>query len=332
MKNKVVKIEVTKESIVYFFLFLTIGWFSYQIRDVIMGLFISLVIVGVMNPLVERLESFKFPRWLAILFLYLVFLSALFLMLWGVVPVIQQGAGLVKFLSLPANHIKFTQFDISRLIIDKIDQGFASFSQDFVSLIFMIFSNIIGVLGILVISFYLLLEHEKMDHYLFYLFGKEGKKRGKRVIDNLERKLGGWLRAEVALMFIVGTMSYLGFKFLGLKFALPLGILAGLLEIVPNIGPILASIPGILSGLAISPVTALVVAAWCFIVQQLENNLIVPKIMKSVVGVNPVITLLSLTIGFDLAGTAGMILAIPFYITAEVFFREFFSGLKKKSK
>ncbi|MCL5090768.1 MAG: AI-2E family transporter, partial [Patescibacteria group bacterium] len=137
------------------------------------------------------------------------------------------------------------------------------------------------------------------------------------VIDKIEVRLGSWVRSELLLMTFVGLLSYLGFRLIGLSFALPLAILAFLLEIVPNIGPTIAAFPAILVGLTSSTWQALAVAVWAFVVQQIENSILVPRIMKKVAGVNPLVTIISLAIGFKLAGVGGAILAVPTYIVLE---------------
>jgi len=127
-------------------------------------------------------------------------------------------------------------------------------------------------------------------------------------------------------MTIVGVLSFVGLRLLGIEFALPLAILAGLLEIIPNIGPIVSAIPAVLSGLTVSPLMGLAVAALYFLIQQIENSIIVPRVMQKVVGVNPLVTILSLAIGFKLAGVAGAILAIPVVLVIQVATSEIFTS------
>jgi predicted PurR-regulated permease PerM len=153
---------------------------------------------------------------------------------------------------------------------------------------------------------------------LTLLFGQGNEKKIESVIDEIERRLGGWVRGEIVLMTFVGVLSYIGFRIIGLHYALPLAILAFLLEIIPNVGPILAAFPAVLIGLTISPFHAVAAAALGFLVQQVENTILVPRVMKQVAGVNPLITIISLAIGFKLAGVGGAILAVPTFIVLEV--------------
>jgi len=132
-------------------------------------------------------------------------------------------------------------------------------------------------------------------------------------------------------MLVVGVLNYVGFLIIGINSALPLAILAFLLEIIPNIGPTLAAFPAIIIGLTISPYHALAVAGWCFLVQQIENSILVPRIMKRVAGVNPLVSILALAVGFKIAGIGGAILAIPTFIVLEVVISTFYSSRNKKT-
>jgi len=110
--------------------------------------------------------------------------------------------------------------------------------------------------------------------------------------------------------------------FLGLEFAMPLAVLAGVFEIIPNIGPTLSMVPAVIVGLSISPVMGLTVVALYFLIQQLENNLIVPKVMQKSIGLNPLVTLVVLMVGFNLAGVVGMFLAIPIFLALYIIVKE----------
>lgn len=294
-------------------------------------MFVAIILMGAINPVIDRLERKFLPRWLVILFVYLFLLGVLGAAIAGIVPpLVEQTSNLVQLVVGIPDQLSFLGLSSEKFRLQFQELG--GLPTQIVRLAVSVFSNIISIFVILVITFYLLMEHRNLDRYLFFLFGSDGRKRARKIIGELEKKLGGWVRAELLLMTIVGLLSYFGFRLLGLKFALPLAILAGILEVVPNIGPTLAAVPAIAIGLLDSPLTGLLVLAWCFIVQQLENNLIVPKLMEKSVGVNPLITILSLMIGFKLAGVMGAVLAIPVYLTIEIFLSEFIAAKKAKSE
>jgi len=139
--------------------------------------------------------------------------------------------------------------------------------------------------------------------------------------------MGRWFQGQLLLGVIVGVLVYLGLWILNVRFALLLAIIAGVLELVPYIGPVLAAIPGVILALFQGP---FLLAVWVLllyiVVQQLENYLIVPLVMKKAVGLNPVVVIIALLIGGKLAGVIGILLAVP----AAAVLAEFFRDIKRK--
>ena len=131
----------------------------------------------------------------------------------------------------------------------------------------------------------------------------------------LSKQLGGWIRGEFMLMLVIGLTSYIGFSLIGVPYALPLALLAGLLELLPNIGPIVAAVPAVALALMIGWPTALVTLVFCVILQQLENVFIVPRIMKQAANINPIISILLVLGGLEIMGVTGALLALPIYLT-----------------
>jgi predicted PurR-regulated permease PerM len=192
-----------------------------------------------------------------------------------------------------------------------------------------IFSNVLEIITILVFAFYLLMMREKLDDYLAPFFNDGKKKAIARIIDILEHRLGGWARGQLLLMFAVGLSTYVGLLILDIPFALPLAIFAGFLELVPYIGPFIAAVPAVIIGFGISPFLGFAAASLAFLIQQLENYVFVPKIMQRSAGVNPIITLIALAVGFQLAGITGLLISVPCAITLEVLARELYFSKKQ---
>jgi len=178
-------------------------------------------------------------------------------------------------------------------------------------------SNIISAFVIMFLTFYLLLEKKNFPKYSLEMFGENGKQKFITIIERLEVRLGSWVTAEFFLMTIIGILSYIGYLALGLKYAVPLAIFAGLLEAVPSIGPTVATVLAALVGFTVSPLIGVLTIAVGVVIQQLENNIIVPKIMKQKVGFNPLITILLIAAGAKLGGVVGAILALPIFLTLE---------------
>ncbi len=158
------------------------------------------------------------------------------------------------------------------------------------------------------------------------LFNKKEAERIISIFEKTEKRLGSWLTGELILMLVVGVMTYVGLTLIGVRYALPLSIIAGLLEVVPNLGPTIATIPAFIVGVAQSYFLGAATIALYFIVQQLENNVVVPMVMKKVIGLNPIITLISLIIGGQLFGVLGILLSIPLTLFIEVVLLEVVRG------
>jgi predicted PurR-regulated permease PerM len=127
-----------------------------------------------------------------------------------------------------------------------------------------------------------------------------------------QRKIGYWMQGQLLLGLLVGVLVYLGLMILGVQNALVLAVLAGVLEIIPVFGPIVSAIPAILFGMADGGVTTGVLVLGLFIIiQQFENHLIYPLVVKKMVGVSPILVILALIIGAKLAGFLGIILSVP---------------------
>ena len=321
------KIEISHRTIIFTVFFLISLYLLYQIRHILVALFVSLIVMSALTPAVDRLEKLKIPRVLSILVVYFLILGFLGITVAGIVPpLIDQTTTLIVWFPDYVDSLGLPTVD-HNIIASQIDQ-LGSIPASLLKIIVTLFSNLLSFFVLAVITFYLLIERKNLNQYLSILFGSGGEERAKRFVDELEGKLGGWVRAQTTLMFIVSLMAYFGLRLLGIDFALPLALLAGVLEIVPNIGPVLSAVPAVLAGLVISPLMGLGVVALYFLIQQIENTLIVPQVMKKKLGLNPLVTILSLAIGFKLAGIAGAVLAIPVMLLVQAVATETFASKK----
>lgn len=325
------RIEISSKTIIFTVLFLLSLNILWQVRSVIVLLFLSFMFMEILNPSVTWLEKQKIPRPLAIIALYILILSILSFALAGVAPIlIEQTTGLITTLPRLLANTHF--FGTSAIDWSSQFKIIETLPKNITKAILSLFSNIFSSFVFFVITFYLLLERKNFNKYSFTFFGKQGKNKVITIISNLEKRLGSWFNAQIILMTVIGLLSYFGYLLLGLHYAVPLAIVAGILEIVPNIGPTISTILAAIIGLTISPLTALLAVIWGITVQQLENNLIVPKIMKQTIGLNPLVTIVLLLTGAKLANIPGAILAIPVYLTVESVIRVLLPDLFNQTK
>jgi len=176
--------------------------------------------------------------------------------------------------------------------------------------------------AVAVFTFYLLLARSNTQHFLIGIITNDQRQRSLNLLDKIELRMGAWFRGQLILGLIIGVLSYIGLSLLGISYALPLALIAGVLEMVPTIGPIISAIPAMLIAVTVSPGLAALVALLYFIIQQLENHLFVPQVMMQTVGVAPLISIILLMIGGRLGGIGGIILAIPIYLVIETIVKE----------
>ena len=316
------RIDISHKTIFFVAGFLALLWALYQIIEVIILLFIAIILMAGLSPIVNSLQRYKIPKAISIALSFVVIVGFfVFLLSLVVTPLVHETQNLIKTLPQTFNQV------LPPGMIDTgvLQQELGNFSMNAVSYTLAIFGNILGFISVLVLTFYLLMEREKLDKLVAQFFtGRE--ELAQRIVNRIEYKLGSWLRGQLMLSLIIGVLVYTALFLLQIPFALPLAIIAGLFEVVPVIGPIISAIPAILIAFTISPLTALFVAGAFFLVQQLENHLIVPQVMKKAVGLNPLIVILAVSIGGKLLGISGALLAVPIAVVVQVISEEILKG------
>lgn len=314
------RIEISLRSIVSVFGLLAGFWVVYQIWEVVVALFISFIVISALRPLVDFLVQLRLPRTVAVLLVYITILLVFGLILGILIPpLLDQTARLINHIpGYVSDVVRFMQLDPAVINIGLLKEQIAPLSGNILRLTINIFNNILALISFLVITFYMFLERHSIERVVVTFLNRKQKEQVVRLLTKIEDKLGAWSRGELVLMTIIGVLTYFGLALLGVPFALPLAVFAGLLEIVPVIGPIVAAVPAFLVGLTTSPLLALAVTALYFIIQQIENHLLVPKVMERAVGLPPLVTILAISIGAKLMGVLGALLAVPVLVVGVV--------------
>jgi predicted PurR-regulated permease PerM len=302
------KIEISHRTIIFIIVLLAAIWFVLEIRDILYLLFIAYILKSALRPIVESLENRRIPKLVSILTIYVALIGLIMVTISSLVPaLVYQTTHFINNFPKYLEFIKpYYQIDIASLT-----QQLTPIGQNLISFTVNLFSNIVTMMTVLVFTFYLLLEHNRIENGIKRLIPDPLAEKVINTIESVESSLGAWLRGEFLLMFMIGLFSFIGLSILKVDYALPLSIIAGFMEIVPIIGPFIGGALAVLVALTTSPLLALAVLALYFIIQQLENNLIVPFVMKRAVNLTPLITIVALMIGSKLAGITGAVLAIP---------------------
>ena len=188
--------------------------------------------------------------------------------------------------------------------------------------------GIFGIVSILLLTFYLLVDSEKVFNLFVRLFPRRDRHRVSDISEMVAAKISAWLGGQMLLGLIIGTMSAIGFFFLGVPYFFVLAVIAGIGEMIPMVGPLLSAIPAVLVALTVSPGLGLAVAGFCWALQLIENNVLVPKVMGETVGLSAVTVIASLLIGSQLLGFVGALLAVPTAAIIQVLVEELYLAEK----
>lgn len=315
------EIRITTKTILTAVLVVFGIWLAIQLRAILLILFASLILALGLTPLVDWLTKKRVPRGLAV-FLVTIFLCLFFVGLGavGISPLIDQTQKLIQklpqFLDTLAQSPNAPEF--LRGFNQALAEQLSDVSRNILRATWGAFSGALTVVSVLFLTFYLLLDLENFKKLLLSFLSKADHRAAKDIIEEIETKLGVWLRTQFLLMIIVGMMTFLGLWLLRVDYALPLALIAGLLEMIPTLGPIIAAIPAVIVGFASSSLTGLGVLALAILVQQLENNLIVPKLMQKAVGFNPLLTMIIILVGGRLFGLLGILISVPATLVASI--------------
>jgi len=174
-----------------------------------------------------------------------------------------------------------------------------------------VFTGLFKTMIVLALSFYMIVKKDGAWGFVNTLVPKKYEAYAIDLIKRIQHQVGRWMLGQFILIAIIFVLEYAVLLLLQVPLAFTLAIFGGLLEVIPYIGPTVSVIPAFLIGLTISPLVAVGVLVAYILIQQIENHIIIPLLMKKAVGLNPVVIILVLLIGGKLAGIAGLILAVP---------------------
>jgi predicted PurR-regulated permease PerM len=300
-------------------------------------LFLAITLAEAIRPLVARLEHIRIPRPVGALLIYLALLALLGGIGWLLfTPLVTQASELANqtptYLAQAQTWIKDAQQallandPLSQALNALAGQALASLQAAVPSLLqfpFTLVSDVFGVLLsivlIVTISVFWLMSADKLRDFALGLTPEQARAGGELLFSDLGRTLGGWVRGTLVAMLLIGAFTALGLALLGVPYALLLGILAGLLEIIPYLGPwISGSVAVLVALVAVDPFKSLQVVALFLIVQLAEGNLVQPLVMSWAVRVDPLLVLIAITLGVQVLGLVGALIAVPVAGIAQV--------------
>lgn len=325
-------------------LLLVIVWLLDEVRFIftplvifVQTLFVPFLIAGILfylcRPLIRVLERGRVPRTLAILFIFLVLIA----LLGGVVSLIgpivqQQFKRLIENIPVMIAAIQDTisywqqnQQLIPEFAKDAASdigsrlQGMATATGAYIgSFLSNVFSFVFALVVVPFILFYLLKDQEKVMPGILRFFPKSKESEIRQVLGDMDRALGSYIQGQLFVSTCVGVMLLIGYILIGLDYALLLSLFAMVMNVIPFLGPFLATVPAIIVGWFQDPIMVLYVLIVMVVAQQIESNFISPLVMGRVLNIHPLTIILLILVGGNLAGVLGMILIIPTYAVLKV--------------
>ncbi|KKP96233.1 MAG: hypothetical protein US25_C0069G0007 [Candidatus Moranbacteria bacterium GW2011_GWE1_36_7] len=330
------RIDVSTKTILKFFAVILGLVFLYLVRDVVALFFLSVILTATLEPLIDWFSKRKVGRSFSVIIIYVALLSVVGIMLSFLVPpLVSQFKDFTQNLPLYSETFSKTfagieqyafsygiQFNSHEFLQNTVDGLFKSSNQLFSTTV-GVFSFFISLLVILALTFYMSVKEDGMNKFLISIMPQSNQAYIISLANRVKSKIGKWMFGQIILMLIIFVLDFVALSIFNVPYALILALLAGILEIVPYLGPIISATLASLVGFLISPMTGLIILIVLTTIQQMESHIIVPQVMKKAVGLNPVFVILALLTGAQLGGTLGAILAVPIATALSVFVGDF---------
>lgn len=344
--NQPINISITAGAIIKAIVIFILLYVLIQIRDLLLVILTSVVLASAVEPVTRWLMKKKLPRPISVITIYVSMIAILVLIVTIFLPplandvrnVVNTLPQYVESLNVDgANNLPGFSFVADQFgstldtneLFEKITGFSGQATAGFFATASVIFGGILSFVLIIVISFYLAVQEDGVASFLRVI---TPAKHEKYVIDlwkRSQRKIGLWMQGQLLLGVIVGVLTFLGLSILGVPNAFLLAIIAGLFELIPIFGPLLSAIPAVAIALVSGGFTlGLLVLGLFLIIQQFENQLIHPLVVKKIVGIPALVAILALIIGAELAGFLGILISVP--VTAAIM--EYLNDVGKKKQ
>src|SRR3989338_175188 len=331
--DRSINIHISSAAIIKTVVILALFWAVFYMRDLVVVILTAIVIASSIEPLIVWFGKRRVARTISVILIYLF----LFILLAGIfyffvpsllsdlsdfltklptyldtVSVWNPFKGNVSPASPVVSNLGLSQGLSISEFINEFNSGFTSASQGFFQTISSLFGGILSLVLIVVLSFYLAVQDDGVAKFLRIVLPIRYEEYVLGLWRRSQQKIGRWLQGQLLLGALMGILVYLGLTILGIKNAILLALLAMVFELIPVFGPILAAIPSTLVAFADGGVAkGFLVIGIYIIMQQFENHLIYPLVVRKIVGIPPILVILAILAGFKLAGVLGILISVP---------------------
>jgi len=336
MNNKQV-LDISTSSIIRVFVVLIAIGFLFAIWQIVASIFLAIVFASALEPAVAALGKLKIPRLLAAPIVYGIVLLVLTSAFYAVFPTLVHETRQLAS-DFPASYSEFIksieQFFGSTSIninvqeqigsfLNNIQQSISAGASNIFAFTANLFGGLVSFVLVFVISFYLLLQKNGVEHFLRAFVPQAHQDYAVDFSKRVQYKLGRWFQGQLLLGVFAGTVMFVALWLMGVKYALTIAFMIGVLEIIPVIGPITAGLIAFVLISFQSPMLALGVIVVYLVVEQVQQYLIYPVVITRAVGLNPILVIVALLVGINLIGFWGILLAIPVTVTISELVKDF---------
>ncbi len=291
----------------------------YASSSILVALFVAIIVSAALDPFVSWLEKKRIPRILGTLAIYIIAIFGIALVIYIVVPIF-----LVQLNSLLSNSGDvvgsfFGSFNASSSqilaqingYVDELTATLLSGKITLLNIVAKFLGGFILTVVVFVLSFYLTVGRDGVEKFLIAVLPYNTQPRVLDIYERVRVKISRWFIGQMFLSLIVGIAVFIGLSILGVKYSLLLGVVAGLFEIIPYVGPIFSGGLAILFALTTSPTLGLYTLLLFVAIQQLESHLLIPQVIGYTTNLSPVVVLVALLIGGQVLGIVGVLISVP---------------------
>lgn len=318
------RLDISWSSLFRVLVIAGIVYLGFLMRETISILILALVISTALDPAVDRLEKMRVPRILGTIVVFLAALTVLAFVIYTVLPItLLQLNGLFNNLTgLASQFLKVNSpIEITNFVntdLRSVTNLLLSGSVPFLQVLGKLLGSVAFAVAVLVLSFYLTISRDGVEKFMRAVLPEGAEARAIQLYTRTKKKIGRWFQAQLVLSLVVGTSVLVGLWLIGVEQNLVLAVIAAVFELVPVVGPIFGGALAVAVAAGESFKLGFYVLLLFIAIQQIENQLLVPLVMRKAVGINPVIILVAVLGGAQVAGVIGMLVAIP----AAVFLQE----------
>ena len=325
--HKQVVVQITTQTIIKVVLTVFVCVLAYYLRNILLSLLAAVVLASAIEPGVAWFVRHRVPRVLAVVLIYAAAFFTIASIVYFIVPtlihevstVLSNLPTYINSLQNIAEEFSMSTFDLPDRITGGIPASeltslgglVTALGGGFIQGAGFLFGGFFSFILIFVLSFYLAVQDRGIENFLRLVTHARHEEYVIDLWNRAQTKIGLWMQGQLLLAVIMGVFVYLGLTILGVKYQLLLAFLAMVFELIPVFGPTLAALPAIAIGLLDSVTSGLFILGFYIIIQQFENHLIYPLVVRKIIGVPPMLVIIALIVGAELAGFLGILLAVP---------------------